>query len=118
MKSREDNIIVKKTFAFAAKILDLNEPLVACKQFVLANQVVKSGTSIGANTRESQRAVSTADFENKLAIALKEADETEYWLDLIDLKVFKIEEELKQDLQEIIKLLVSIINSSKRNRSK
>ena len=82
------------------------------------SNVLRSGTSIGANVHEAQRAVSTADFVNKLAIALKEADETEYWLDLIDLKIIKINPELKENLQEIIRLLVSIINSKKRNQIK
>ena len=118
MKRRENNVILNKTFEFAADILDLNTPLVSQKHFVLANQVLRSGTSIGANVHEAQRAVSTADFVNKLAIALKEADETEYWLDLIDLKIIKINPELKENLQEIIRLLVSIINSKKRNQIK
>ena len=118
MKRREKNVILNKTFEFAANILDLNTPLVSQKHFVLANQVLRSGTSIGANVHEAQRAVSTADFVNKLAIALKEADETEYWLDLIDLKIIKINPELKENLQEIIRLLVSIINSKKRNQIK
>lgn len=118
MKRRENNVILNKTFEFAANILDLNTPLVSQKHFVLANQVLRSGTSIGANVHEAQRAVSTADFVNKLAIALKEADETEYWLDLIDLKIIKINPELKENLQEIIRLLVSIINSKKRNQIK
>ena len=118
MKRRENNVILNKTFEFAADILDLNTPLVSQKHFILANQVLRSGTSIGANVHEAQRAVSTADFVNKLAIALKEADETEYWLDLIDLKIIKINPELKENLQEIIRLLVSIINSKKRNQIK
>ncbi len=96
----------------------MNTPLVSQKHFVLANQVLRSETSIGANVHEAQRAVSTADFVNKLAIALKEADETEYWLDLIDLKIIKINPELKNNLQETIRLLVSIINSKKRNQIK
>ena len=112
MKSK-DNIIVKKTFDFAADIIDLNVPLIELKQYVLAKQIVRSGTSIGANVRESQRAVSKADFENKLGIALKEAEETEYWLDLIDLKVLKIDVKLRSDLIEIIKILTAIIISSK-----
>lgn len=113
---RKENVILSKTFNFAANILDLNTPLIERKQFVLANQLISSGTSIGANVREAQRAVSKADFINKLGIALKEADETQFWLELIDFKIFKIEEHLKNEIEEIIKLLVSIINSTKNNK--
>jgi four helix bundle protein len=72
--------------------------------------------SIGANVREAQRAVSKADFINKLGIALKEAEETEYWFEIIEAKVFRLDDKLKMELQEIIKLLVAIINSSKNNK--
>ena len=113
MKETE-NIIVKKTFDFAADIIDLHISLTEVKHFVLAKQVIRSGTSIGANVRESQRAVSKPDFENKLGIALKEAEETEYWLDLIDFKVMRVNQKLKSDLIEIIKILTAIIVSSKR----
>lgn len=115
MKRYGGNIIVEKSFQFSLKIVDLYEVLVDKKHFVLAQQVMGSGTSIGANVREAQRAVSKADFINKLGISLKEAEETEYWFDIIDAKVYKIEEQLKSDLDEIIRLLVSIINSSKGN---
>ena len=70
--------------------------------------------SIGANVREAQRAVSKADFINKMGISLKEAEETKYWFEIIEKKIFVLDEKLKNELEEIIKLLVSIINSSKR----
>ena len=110
---KKDNIIVTKTFNFACDVLDIEEKLVELKRFVLSKQVGSSGTSIGANVRESQRAVSKPDFINKLGIALKEAEETQYWFELIEKKVFPIDEKLKAELEEIIKILVSIINSSK-----
>ncbi|MEO6883492.1 MAG: four helix bundle protein [Bacteroidia bacterium] len=113
--TKTSNPIVDKTFEFAGNILDLNSRLMEQKQYVLAKQVARSGTSIGANVRESQRAVSKADFINKLGIALKEADETQYWLELIEKKIFKIDSKLKIELNEIISLLVAIINSSKKN---
>ncbi len=70
--------------------------------------------SIGANVREAQRGVSKADFINKLGISLKEAEETKYWFEIIEKKVFELDEKLKNELEEIIKLLVSIINSTKK----
>jgi four helix bundle protein len=115
---KRDNIVLNKSFDFASKILDLHQLVVEQKHFQLASQLVRSGTSIGANINESQRAVSTADFINKLGIALKEAEETNYWLTLIDLKILKIDPKLKSDLDELIRLLVSIIKSTKRNNSR
>jgi four helix bundle protein len=117
MRDKKDNVIVTKTFGFACEIVDLEEKLVELKKFVLSKQVAGSGMSIGANVREAQRAVSKADFINKLGIALKEAEETEYWFDIIEKKVFPLEAKLKNELQEIISILVSIINSSKNNRN-
>lgn len=117
MRDKKDNVIVTKTFGFACEIVDLEEKLIELKKFVLSKQVAGSGMSIGANVREAQRAVSKADFINKLGIALKEAEETEYWFDIIEKKVFPLESKLKNELQEIISLLVSIINSSKNNKN-
>ncbi|HWY09676.1 MAG TPA: four helix bundle protein [Bacteroidia bacterium] len=76
--------------------------------------MTSSGMSIGANVREAQRAVSKADFINKMGISLKEAEETKYWFEIIEKKIFVLDEKLKNEFEEIIKLLVSIINSSKR----
>ncbi len=72
----KENVILNKTFEFACDIQDLEDKLVEVKKFVLAKRVARSGSSIGANVREAQRAVSPADFINKMSIALKEADET------------------------------------------
>lgn len=72
----KDNALLIKTFNFALKIIDQQEK----KKFVIANQLLKSGTSIGANSKESQNEESKADFIHKLEIVIKEADETEYWL--------------------------------------
>ena len=66
------NVILDKTFQFACRILDLNKRLIEEKHFALANQLIRSGTSIGANVREAQRAVSNPDFAHKLSIALSE----------------------------------------------
>lgn len=113
---KSKNVILNKSFDFACDILDLNEQLIAIRHFQLANQVIKSGTSIGANVTEAQRAVSKADFVNKLGIALKEADETRYWLRLINRKLLTVNQKLKNDIEEIISLLVVIINSAKKNK--
>ncbi len=111
---RTENIIVSKTLDFACDILDLEDKLNEKKKYVLSKQVTRSGTSIGANVREAQRAVSKPDFINKMGISLKEAEETKYWFEIIERKVFELDKKLKNELEEIIKLLVSIINSSKK----
>lgn len=117
MKNKEENIILKKSFEFALDVVDLYDKLMEIKHWDIARQVLKSGTSIGANIREAQRAVSKADFINKLGIALKEADETQYWFEIINLKIIKIDDEMKKQIDELLRLLTSIINSSKRNNN-
>ncbi|MFC4508798.1 four helix bundle protein [Flavobacterium buctense] len=90
--------------------------LVERKEFVLSKQLLRSGTSIGANIREAEHAQSKADFINKLSISLKEANETEYWIDLLFETNYltKIEfENIKPKIIELLKLLTSIINTSK-----
>jgi len=76
----KENLILDLTIEFAIDIIEFAEILEEKRKFVVANQLLKSGTSIGANAREAQNAESKADFIHKLKIALKEADETEYWL--------------------------------------
>jgi four helix bundle protein len=114
---KEKNPVLEKSFSFALQVLDVVKELNETRQFVLAGQVCKSGTSIGANIREAQRAQSKADFIHKMNIALKEAEETDYWFMLIDRKVLKIPQAMKEGLDELIRLLVSIINSAKRNNN-
>ena len=87
----------------------------ALKHFELASQLVRSGTSVGANIVEAQRAESKRDFIHKLRISLKEADETKYWLRIIDLKIKKVDTDLFKENEELIKLLVAIINKSRTN---
>ncbi len=82
--NKEKNLIVELSFNFSLKIIKYTELLEKEKKFVLANQLLKSGTSIGANIREAQNAESKLDFIHKMKIAAKEADETEYWLLLCD----------------------------------
>jgi four helix bundle protein len=83
MGNREDSIVLKKAFEFALKIIALNKELINNKELVLSKQVLRSATSIGANINEALGGVSTKDFQHKLSIALKEANETEYWLKLL-----------------------------------
>lgn len=117
MANERDNIIVNKTLDFACDILDLEDLLNEKRKYLISKQVTRSGLSIGANVREAQRAVSKADFINKLGISLKEAEETKYWFEIIERKIFILDEKYKNELEQIIKLLVSIINSSKKNNS-
>jgi four helix bundle protein len=112
----KENVIKEKSFLFAIEIVSLYKILVERKEFVLSKQLLRSGTSIGANVRESEHAQSKADFIHKLSIALKEANETEYWLDLLHETKYlsQIEfENIKPSIIELLKLLTSIINSSK-----
>lgn len=114
MDTRKENIIVKLTFGFALDIVALSDILEENKKYEIASQVLKSGTSIGANVCEAQNAESKADFTHKMKIALKEADETQYWLDIIqqskgypDVKI------LKERINSIDKVLTKIVSSSK-----
>ena len=110
------NVIKEKSFAFAIEVVSLYKILAERKEFILSKQLLRSGTSVGANVRESEHAQSKADFIHKLSIALKEANETEYWLDLLyETKYLsKTEfENIKPSIIELLKLLTSIINTSK-----
>lgn len=109
------NVLLDKSFEFSLNIVDFVQEIKELKHFELASQLVRSGTSVGANIVEAQRAESKKDFIHKLRISLKEADETKYWLRIIDLKVKKVDKELLNENEELIRLLVSIINSTKRN---
>ena len=111
MPSRADNLIRQKSMDYAIRIYHLNEYLQKKKKYSLADQVFRSGTSIGANISEAIKAESEADFVHKYSIALKEAEETLYWLEL-SYRVGLLEERLYSSLQndclEIIKLGTSI----------
>ena len=112
----KNNALLLKTFAFSLKIIDYTEILQENKKYVIANQILKSGTSIGANSKEAQNAESKADFVHKLKIALKEADETEYWLFLCnEHDSYPYCPDLLNDLSEILKILNKIIATTKGN---
>ena len=122
MKTENGNILAEKTVDFAVRIVKFYKYL--CdekKEYVLSKQILRSGTSIGANVRESKNAQSRADFVSKLNIALKEADETEYWLEVMlksDLVKENQIEKLVANLKEIIAILVSSIKTMKMKTEK
>ena len=115
----KDSVIAKKTIDFAVRIVKFYKYLCDEKnEYVLSKQILRSGTSIGANVRESKNAQSKADFISKLNIALKEADETQYWLEIMvksDLIKENQVEALNKDLKEIIAMLVASIKTLREN---
>ena len=119
---RGENFVKDKSFTFAIRVVRLYKIL--CeerKEYVLSKQVLRSGTAIGALVRESEHAQSTADFINKLSIALKEANETEYWLMLLHEADYLTEVEydsIIKDCKELLRLLISIIKKMKENNGK
>ena len=115
MEPKKDNLIVDLSFDFSLKIIDYTELLESKRRYNLANQLFKSGTSIGANVREAQNAESKADFIHKIKIAAKEAEETEYWLLLCKHSNNYPEcEELLKQAQSLLKICGKIITSSKK----
>lgn len=114
MQNNKPNIIVDKTLEFALLIVEYAEQLESKRKFVIANQLLKAGTSIGANVREAQNAESKADFIHKMKIAAKECDETAYWLLLCqNSKSYPECEDLQSKIEGITKILSKIIASSK-----
>ena len=118
----EENIILSKSKDFALRIIKLYQYLCENKkEYVLSKQILRSGTSIGANAKEGANAQSKADFNTKMYIAYKEANETEYWLELlhesgyIDDKAF---ESIYSDCKGIIKILAAITRNQRGGRNK
>ena len=110
------NVILDLSYQFSLEILKINDLLENQKHFCIANQVLRSGTSIGANIREAQNAESKSDFIHKFKLAAKEAEETEYWLSLInDSKKLKIDLIIFSKIKELKAIINSIIASSKRD---
>ena len=113
---KTNNIIVTKSKAFALRVINLNKFL--CnekKEYVLSKQLLKSGTSIGANVKEAIRGQSKADFYSKMNIALKEASETEYWLELLFETEYLTDvqyESIMIDCKEINKILTTIVKTT------
>ena len=113
-----ENVIKRKSFEFALRIIKLNKFLCETRnEYVLSKQLLRSGTSIVARVRESEHAESKADFIHKLSIALKDPNETEYWLELLYKSEYIDEIQYKSistDITEILRLLISIIKTSKQ----
>ena len=116
---KKNNIIKEKSYAFALRMIKAYKFLTAeQREFILSKQMLRSGTAIGALIREAEFAQSSADFIHKLSIALKEANETEYWLSLLKDSEYISEssfQSVHSDCIELIKLLTSIITTSKKN---
>ena len=116
-----ESIVKNKSFLFAIRIVNLYKLLVnERKEFVLSKQLLRSGTSVGANVREAINAQSPADFIHKLAIAQKECDETIYWIELLKETEYLEKKEfssINKDANELLKIIRSIILTSKKTHN-
>ena len=119
MKMKE-NVLIDKSIKFAARIVKLQKFLSAeKKESVISKQIIRSGTSIGANINEANYGNSKADFISKLHIALKETAETEYWIKLLNMSEYiddEMSDSLITDCLELKRLLISSINTAKSNK--
>jgi four helix bundle protein len=116
MNDGKDNIVVQKSYAFALEIIQLYKLLVEKKEYVLSKQILRSGTSIGANIHEAVGGETKKDFIHKLAIAVKEARETSYWLNLLKDSHYLRDDEFNRInnlCDELIRILNSIILTTK-----
>ncbi len=119
MQTNKPNLIVELSFQFSLKVISYCELLETKKKYNLANQLFRSGTSIGANVREAQNAESKSDFIHKMKVAAKEADETEYWLLICkESKSYPDSEELIKDITTIHKVISKIISTTKQKGKK
>ncbi len=113
------NVVKEKSLEFAIRIVNLYKYLIDTKkEFIMSKQLLRSGTAIGALVRESEHAESKADFIHKLSVALKEANETDYWLELLYRTEYLTEKQyqsINNNIVELLKLLISIIKKSKNN---
>jgi four helix bundle protein len=118
MRNDRENVIVNKTIELSLSVVKYCEVLEQCKKYVIAKQLLRSATSIGANVFEAQDAESKADFVHKMKIAAKETSETLYWLILCERSEgYCFDQKLRNDLDEINKILSKIISSSKAKTS-
>ncbi len=119
MLNRKESVLAEKSLDFAVRIVNLCRLLKnSRREWTISSQVLRSGTSIGANVREARSAQSKADFVAKLSIALKECDETGYWLELLHRtkSLSQVEyESIATDNEELFAMLTATIKSSKRN---
>ncbi|MGD9628827.1 MAG: four helix bundle protein [Pyrinomonadaceae bacterium] len=116
---RKDSVLRNKSYAFGVRIVRLSQFLVTeHKEFVISKQVLRSGTAIGALAREAEYGISRADFRNKMSIALKEANETQYWLSILkdtDYINENLFQSLDQDCVELIKILIATVKTSQKD---
>lgn len=116
----KENLLIDKSIEFAARIVKLNQFLTQSKkETVISRQIVRSGTSIGANINEANYGQSKADFISKLHIALKETAETEYWIRLLYMSEYideKLSTSLLNDCLEIKRILIASINTAKTHK--
>ena len=116
----KENILIDKSIVFASRIVKLHDFLIKNKKGLpIAKQIIRSGTSIGANINEANYGQSPADFISKMHIALKETAETEYWIKLLFMSEYideKMHNSLIEDCLEIKKILISSINTAKANQ--
>ena len=114
-----ENILIDKSIAFASRIIKLHRYLIKSKkETIISKQIVRSGTSIGANINEANYGQSKADFISKMHIALKETAETEYWLKLLVMSEYisrDMGQSLLSDCLEIKRMLIASINTAKEN---
>ena len=118
---KSENVVLEKSREFALRIIKLYQYMsVENREFVLSKQVLRSGTSIGANVNEAQEAQSSADFISKLSIALKEARETKYWLNLLHGSGYITDVQYQSiiaDAEALIALLTAIIKTKKAKKN-
>jgi four helix bundle protein len=114
---KKENIILDKSFEFSLKVIKLYKKLVAEKEFILSKQLLRSGTSIGANVEEATAAISKKDFTAKMSIASKEARESRYWLRLLEKSKLVNLDFTKhlEEVEEIINILTAIVKTSQNN---
>ena len=116
----KENLLIDKSVAFASRIIKLHQYLIKTKkETVISKQIVRSGTSIGANINEASYGQSKADFISKMHIALKETAETEYWIELLTMSEYINEDmgkSLLNDCLEIKRILIASINTAKDNK--
>jgi four helix bundle protein len=114
--TNKENAVVEKSIDFSLKIIEFCEVLEERRKYVIATQLLKAGTSIGANIHEAQNAESRADFIHKMKIAVKELEETKYWLVLCERsKSYPFDMSLKKSIDELGLIMYKIISTSKRN---
>jgi four helix bundle protein len=122
MADKKNSIILNKSFVFAVRIIKLYQYLSnEKKEYVLSKQILKSGTSIGANVEEAHGGISGSDFSNKISLAYKESRETHYWLRLLNAADYineKMYKSFAKDCEELCKILFSILKTTRINRNK